>query len=131
MTLKRLLILQVIYALLGVGYNVVSHLIVSGGGQALSATVPVVGGAFMLGYGIALIPGFFKKVVPYRLLMGAAIIIFGYGGIVTHILNASEGHMESYSSVTAWILAVGINVFGLIWNIWAVSGKFSINGKEQ
>jgi len=130
MTLKKLLILQVIYAVLGVGYNVVSYLIVSGGGQALSATVPIVGGAFMLGYFLALMPGFFKKVLPYRILMGAAILIFGYGGVVVHVLNAVGGRMDIYSSVTAFVLAVGINVFGLIWNIWAVTGKFAVDGVE-
>ena len=130
MTLKKLLILQVIYAVLGVGYNVVSCLIVSGGGEALSATVPVVGGAYMLGYGVCLTPGFFKKIVPYRILMGAAVLVFGYGGVVKHILNAAGGHMDLYSSQAAFVLAVGINVFGLIWNIWAVSGKFSVEGKE-
>lgn len=127
MTLKKLLILQVIYAVLGVGYNVISHLIVSGGGQALSATIPVVGGAYMLGYGLALTPGFFKKIVPYRILMGFAVLIFGYGGVVVHILNAAEGHTDLYRSMTAFVLAVAINVFGLVWNIWAVSGKFTID----
>jgi hypothetical protein len=130
MTLKKLLILQVIYAVLGVGYNVVSQLIVSGGGRALSSTVPLVGGAYMLGYGLALTPGFFKKVVPYRILMGVAVLIFGYGGVVVHILNSAGGHYDLYSSVTAFVLAVAINVFGLIWNIWAVSGKFAVDGRE-
>ncbi|MBN1880914.1 MAG: hypothetical protein JW885_01965 [Deltaproteobacteria bacterium] len=127
MTLKKLLILQVIYAVLGVGYNVISYLIVSAGGEALSSTVPVVGGAYMLGYGVCLIPGFFKKVVPYRVLMGAAIFIFGYGGVVKHILNAAGGHTDLYSSKIAFILAVGINVFGLVWNIWAATGRFSVD----
>ena len=127
MTLKKLLILQVIYAVLGVGYNVVSYLIVSSGGQALSATVPLVGGAYMLGYFLALIPGFFKKVVPYRILMGVAVLIFGYGGVAVHILNSAGGHSDLYSSMTSFVLAVAINVFGLVWNIWAVSGKFTID----
>jgi len=130
MTLKKLLILQVIYALLGVGYNVVSYLVVSGGGEPLSATVPVVGGAFMLGYGLCLTPGFFKKVIPYRILMAAAILVFGYGGVVKHILNAAGGHMDLYSSPAAFIVAVGINVFGLVWNVWAVSGRFSVEGNK-
>jgi hypothetical protein len=130
MTLKRLLVLQVIYALMGVGYNVVSHLIASGGGEPLSATDPLVGGAFMLGYGLCLTPGFFKKVLPYRILMGAAILIFGYGGVVKHILNAAGGEMDLYGSMMAYILAVGINVFGLVWNVWAVSGKFSVDPKK-
>ena len=130
MTLKKLLILQVIYALLGVGYNVVSYLVVSGGGEPLSATVPVVGGAFMLGYGLCLTPGFLKKVIPYRILMAAAILVFGYGGVVKHILNAAGGHMDLYSSQLAFIVAVGINVFGLVWNVWTVSGRFSVEGNK-
>jgi hypothetical protein len=127
MTLKKLLILQVVYAALGVGYNVVSYLITASGGEALSATVPVVGGAYMLGYGLCLIPGFFKKIIPYRILMGAAILIFGYGGIVKHIMNAAGGHGDLYSSSTAFVLAVGINVFGIVWNIWAAAGKFTVD----
>ena len=61
--------------------------------------------------------------IPYRTLMGIAVIILGYGGVVTHIINVLS-RPALYSSLAAWAVAVVINLFGLALNVIAVSGKF-------
>ncbi len=107
----------------GIGYNVVSYVDISAGNPPLSATDPIVGGFFMLAYGLFLIPGFTGHITIYRIFMAIAVLVFGYGGVLKHIINYF-GNLDAYSSITAWALAVGINLFGLALNIIAVSGKF-------
>ncbi len=124
MKLKTLLLSQCLYAIMGIGYNVLSYLAVSSGGQAFSATAPLTGGLSLTLYGLCLLPGFRGYIRAYRILMGLAIIVFGYGGIVKHLLNY-PGAMDVYSSMTAYVLAICINVFGLVLNVIAVSGKFN------
>jgi hypothetical protein len=131
MKLSRLLCLQVVYCLLGIGYNVASYLAVSSGKPPFSATLPIVGGAVMTLYGLFLIPGFFRAHKTYRVLMGLSIIVLGYGGIVKHLLNLAQDGLAKYSSATAFSLAVGINVFGLVLNIMAVSGKYKKEGAKE
>lgn len=123
MKLKHLLTLQILYAALGVGYNVVSHFVTAGGGKALSSTAPLVGGLSLGIYALCLLPGFLGKITPYRILMGLAILVFGYGGIIKHLLNYPDG-LAQYASMTAYVVAVAINVYGLALNILAAAGRF-------
>lgn len=125
MKLKTLLFAQCLYAFMGIGYNVLSHLAVASGGHAFSATAPLTGGLSLALYGLCLLPGFLGHLRVYRILMGVSILVFGYGGIVKHLLNYPGG-LDVYSSMTAYILAIGINVYGLVLNVIAVSGKFDI-----
>jgi len=122
-TLKTLLRLQCVYACLGIGYNVLSYLAVLSGGRAFSDTAPLTGGLSLALYALCLIPGFFGKISVYRVLMGLAIVVFGYGGIIKHLLNYPGG-LDHYVSMTAFVLAIGINVFGLVLNVIAAVGKF-------
>ena len=130
MNLKKLLMLQLFYCLLGAGYNIVSYILTSAGSSPLSATPPLVGVISMLVYGICLTPGFLGAIKIYRLLMGIAIIVYGYGGIVKHLMNFYQNGLTDYSSMAAWAIAIGINVFGLVLNIMAVSGKFRNSSKD-
>ena len=123
MKLATLLWLQLVYAILGAAYNVVSLSLSLMGKPPLSATNPVIGLVFMTVYALALIPGRLRKVLVYRILMGVAIVGFGIFGIGVHIVNIFT-HPELYQSILAWALAVGINVYGLVLNIIAVSGKY-------
>ena len=117
---------------MGIGYNIVSYVDISAGNPPLSATDPIVGGIFMLAYGLFLIPGFTGHITIYRIFMAIAVLVFGYGGVIKHIINYF-GDLDAYSSITAWVLAVGINLF-IVSNIIAaksliacpcgVSGKF-------
>jgi hypothetical protein len=123
MKLTTLLRLQVIYFVLGMLYNGLSFYLTSTGQLALAPTQPVLGAISMIVYALFLIPGYLRKITPYRILMGIAIIVMGYGGVVTHIINIFT-QPQVYSSIAAWAGAVGINLFGLVLNIIAVLGKF-------
>jgi hypothetical protein len=123
MKLGTLVLLQGIYCLLGITYNGVSQCLVTMGERPLTPTTPVLGIIVMMVYGLFLIPGYRKAVIPYRTLMGIAVIILGYGGVVTHIINVLS-RPALYSSLAAWAVAVVINLFGLALNVIAVSGKF-------
>ncbi|MBN1572253.1 MAG: hypothetical protein JW984_03535 [Deltaproteobacteria bacterium] len=127
MRLKGLLTLQLVYMILGIGYNAVSYGAVLTGRPRLSATEPVAGAVSMAVYGLFLIPGALRWLKTYRVLMLIALLVFGYGGVVKHILNLISDP-SLYSSIWAWGAAVGINLFGLILNFIAVGGWFK-NGK--
>ena len=123
MKLRTLLLLQVIYVILWVAYNGVSLYLKAQGQPALAPTQPVLGTISMIIYALCLIPGFLRKITIYRILMGVAIVVMGYGGVVTHIINTFT-QPQVYSSMVSWALAVGINLFGLVLNVIAVLGKF-------
>ena len=123
MKLTTLLRLQVIYFVLGMLYNGLSLYLISTGKPALAPTQPVLGAISMIIYALFLIPGYLRKITLYRILMGVAILVMGYGGVVTHIINIFT-QPQVYSSMLSWAAAVGINLFGLVLNIIAVSGKF-------
>lgn len=123
MKLTTLLRLQIIYFVLGMLYNGVSMYLSSQGEPALAPTKPVLGAISMITYVLFLIPGYLRNINLYRILMGIAIVVMGYGGVVTHIINIFI-QPQVYSSIVSWAAAVGINLFGLVLNIIAVSGKF-------
>jgi len=123
MKLTTLLRLQVIYVVLGMLYNVVSMYLLAQGKPALAPTQPVLGAISMITYALFLIPGYLRNITLYRILMGVAIVVMGYGGVVTHIINIFI-QPQVYSSIVSWAAAVGINLFGLVLNIIAISGKF-------
>jgi len=123
MKLTTLLLLQVIYFILGMLYNGLSLYLTTIGAPPLAPTQPALGAISMITYALFLIPGYLRKITLYRILMGVAIIVMGYGGVVTHIINIFT-QPQVYSSIVSWALAVGINLFGLTLNIIAVSGKF-------
>jgi len=125
MKLRTLLLLQVTYFILGILYNGVSLYLISQGGKGLAPTQPVMGTISMIVYALFLIPGYMKKITLYRILMGVAILVLGYGGVVTHIINIFT-QPQLYSSIVSWALAVGINLFGLVLNTIAVSGKYKM-----
>ena len=123
MRLRTLLFLQGVYCLFGIAFNGVNYCISMMGRQPLTPTSPVLGIIAMVVYGLFLILGYRKAVIPYRILMGLAVIILGYGGVVTHIINIIS-QPALYSSLAAWAVAVVINLFGLALNVIAVSGNF-------
>jgi hypothetical protein len=57
--------------------------------------------------------------------MGLWVFVFGYGGVLKHLLNASS--MDAYYSPVAWTMAIGINAFGLILNVIGAFGLFRQN----
>ena len=123
MSLNRLLLFQLFYCIAGLAYNIVSYAIVANGGLPLSTTAPITGALFMGAYGLCLLPGLFGFTKSYRIIMGFFIITGSYGGILTHLINYSSDPSQ-YASFLAWTVAVGINAYGLIFNILAVLGRF-------
>ena len=125
MNLKTLVRLQLCYAIAGLVYNVVSIVLVQQGSAALSPTSPVAGIVALVLYAISLLTCRAHSLVPYRVLMGPWLVVFGYGGVLKHLLNASS--MDDYYSPAAWTMAIGINAFGLILNIMGAFGLFREN----
>ncbi len=122
MKLILLLKFQLFYLILGLGYNLVSLIFLYSGGRALSETSPLLGAASLLLYGLFLLTGFAGKQKVYRVLMLAAFLVLGYGGVVSHILNYSN--LELYYSATAWLLAILINLYGAALNLVAFTGRY-------
>ena len=121
--LNRLLMLQMAYAFIGIMYNVGSLLDQRNGQPAWASTDAVMGVFGVALYGLFLSAGLMKNPALYRALMGVSVVLLGYGGVVTHLLNI--GHMELYQSVWTWLAAPTINGFGLVLNLAAALGWFT------
>lgn len=130
MSLSKLLRLQVLYCVLGILFNGLSWIVLLQSGKPLTPTAPVSGLVVMAIYGLFLLAGHFEKISLYRMLMLVALLIFGYGGIFSHIglLNQAP---ELYHSIGVGMLAILINVFGLILNGLAALGRFKLTGINQ
>jgi hypothetical protein len=127
--LNRLLILQMLYAYAGIMYNVGSLLAVRNGQAPWASTDAVIGVAAMSLYGLSLSTGLMKNLAIYRLLMIVSVLLFGYGGVIAHLLNF--GRLELYQSVWTWIAAPAVNSFGLILNLIAACGWFKHTGNQS
>ena len=121
-SLNRLLMLQMAYCFIGIMYNVGSMLAQRNGQAAWASTDAVMGVVGVALYGLFLSTGLMKNLTSYRVLMGASVVLLGYGGVITHLLNI--GHMELYQSIWTWSAAIGINGFGLALNLAAALGWF-------
>ena len=130
MKLKTLLKLQLVYVVLGMAYNLVSLWLKSIGQPPLSATQPLIGIIGMGVFVLFLLPGYLRKIVVYRILMGLAVIYLGLGGVITHIFNIFS-QPSLYSSVWAWAGALGINLFGLVLNVMAALGIFKTDEPQD
>jgi hypothetical protein len=115
--------LQMLYCFCGIMYNVLSLLAQRYGQQAWASTDAVTGVAAVALYGLFLSTGLMKNLTPYRILMSLSVVLFGYGGVIVHLLNADQ--LELYQPVWTWAAAIGINGCGLGLNLVAASGWFS------
>ncbi len=121
--LNKLLMLQMAYCFVGIMYNVGSLLAQRSGLPAWASTDAVTGAAGVALYGLFLSAGLMRNLTLYRVLMGTSVVLLGYGGVITHLLNI--GHLELYQSVWTWAGAIGINGFGLLLNLAAALGWFT------
>lgn len=121
--LEKLLKLQLAYVLLGLLFNLINYYLLIKNNRQLTPTQPNLGILAMLIYASFLITGYYKKIIWYRVLMAISILIFGYSGILKHIINFSQ-EPELYYSFFVLIIAVVINVFGLFLNLLAVLKNF-------
>ena len=81
-------------------------------------------------YVISLLAGKMKRISLYRTLMLLAILVFGYSGIIKHMITLSQVP-ELYYSLGAGITAILINLFGLGLNLIAVLGMFKVEDKPK
>jgi len=125
MALHKLLRLQLLYYFLGILFNAVSYYLIHTGGQALTPNEPIGGSIAMSIYASFLIPGFLKKIPFYRILMGLAVLLLGYGGVLNHF-NFMRDTPELYHSVAAGVIGISINIFGLFLNIMGAAGRFKV-----
>ncbi len=130
MRLTLLLTLQASYALAGLAYNVASAIRVQAGLPQLSTTTPALGGAMLVIYAAFLVSGWerFHCGWLYRGLMGLSVVVFAYGGIWQHVATCLESGLAGYHGPVAWLIAVGINVYGLVLNAIAVAGWYRRGG---
>ncbi len=124
MKLKTLLVFQLLYVIFCLIWNVISFLNLTSGRPALAPGNPLIDGSLASVYGLVLILGFVKKIKIFRILMGISALSIGYI-VCLAIIN----DVSLYSSRFAWYVAIGINVFGLIFTVIAALGKFKDNEK--
>jgi len=115
MSLHPLLPLQALYALCGFAFNAHSFCRVVRGRTALTSTPPAMGMGVMAAYALALMPGIYGPLWAYRCLMALALIVLGYGGVLKH-LRQRRRMVLSDQSISAWRLALSINLYGLLVN---------------
>ena len=123
MLLNRLLMLQMAYCFAGLMYNVGSLLALRKDQPGWASTDPVMGVVGMSLYGLFLSAGLTRRLTLCRVLMAVAIVVLGYGGVLTDLLNF--GHLELYQSVWTWAGAIAVNGFGLALNLAAALGRFT------
>ena len=104
-------------------FNAGSWYSLSNGAQQWTPNEPIASAMFMTLYATFLIPGFLKKETIYRILMGIAVLLMGYGGVVKHI-GLIQDTPELYCCTTAMIIGPSINVFGLVLNLMGASGRY-------
>lgn len=119
---------QIAYALIGFLFNVVSVFTLNIYGYLLAPTNPLVGAAAMLLYFGFVLTGYYNFVKLYRTLMALSILVFGYSGVVVHVIRL-VGSAELYVSFYVGVLAVVINAVGLVLNFIAVFGLYEQSEK--
>ncbi len=121
--LKKLIVLQFTYAFLGIAFNGVSYYMIIKNYGALTPTDPLKGVLAMFIYVLFLTTGYFKKIIWYKVLMTISVLIFGYNGIITHLVTINQ-EPDLYYSLCTMLIAVGINLFGVGLNLVAVFKTF-------
>jgi hypothetical protein len=94
----------------------------------LAPTNPFIGAAAMLLYFGFVLTGYYSFVKLYRTLMALSIFVFGYSGVVVHVIRL-VGSAELYVSFSVGVLAVVINSVGLVLNFIAVFGLYAQSKK--
>ena len=125
MKLNTLLSLQLSYSILGILFNIVSWSLLLSSGKSLTPTDPLLGIIVMLVYAGFLLAGKMKRIVLYRILMLVALIVFGYSGILKHVLVLNKSP-ELYYTLGVGIIAICINLFGVGLNAYAALGGFKV-----
>jgi hypothetical protein len=116
--------LQCLYPAMAIAYLAVSYLQVRSGGAQLSRAPPLPAMGLFVVYAACLLFGVYRKHMPYRIAMGAAIPALAYGGVLMNIVNYVQTGLDGYSSFAAWAIGTAINTYGLLWNAVAAAGAY-------
>ena len=122
--LSRLLALQISFAIIAVGYLLLSAYQLQVTGQALSAAPALPAISLFVVYCSSLWLPRLGMIKGYRLAMLVAIVVFGGMGVIGNILRYLGSGLEQYSTLLAFIIAVAINGYGTVLNIIAALGLF-------
>lgn len=124
MRLGTLLLLQAAYAILAIAFLLVSIWRSHTYGAPLSpAPIPVSITAFIV-YSATLLLAKFDRLTWYRIAMAFWVVLMGSSGVIGNAMNFIQTGTEGYSSLGGWIAAIGINSYGLIWNVIAALGRY-------
>lgn len=103
--------LQSAYLVLAVGYNLVSLGRSKWGDGPLAPTNARAALVVFLVYGAVIISGVMGWNAVYRTGMGLFAVLLVVTGVIPHL---RRGPNDSYSSTTAWISAILINIGGVL-----------------
>ena len=93
-------------------------------GEPLSAAAIGPSILMFLAYCVALFLPRIGKTGWYRISMVPALVLFGVGGVIGNIARYLDSGVAEYASLTAWAIAVTINLFGTVLNVIAALGLF-------
>lgn len=114
MSLSRIFLLQILYLVFAVAYNIVSQWRINCGLQALSATDPLVGIINMVIVFAVVMLGVKGLLRTYSVLNALLFLLVLYAGIYLHLRAIWQPELlANYASISAWAIAILINVFGV------------------
>ena len=107
--------LQILYALIGASYNLLSIVRMRLGQAPLSATNPMFGMMIMAVVAVITLSQPYLNGSAYLLGWAGLVVMLARGPVTAHFMAISRGrNIEQYSSPLAAWLAFLINLFGLI-----------------
>lgn len=112
---KHFLVLQAVYLLIAVGYNLLSIWLTHNQGVALIDGRDPRYSILSL---MLLLPviylGASGRYRSYLLTNTLLVLLIAYGGVINHILYYLDGDLSRYSSIWAWLSAIVVNAFGVL-----------------
>jgi hypothetical protein len=114
MTLRQIQKLQLIWIVLGLGYNALSYRRLITGNSLLAPTDPLTGAIFMAICGAIILSGLAGAKRVYKFIIPVLTLILIYSGVFVHA-NAywENASLPDYASTLSWFAAVSINIYGV------------------
>lgn len=115
MTLHQIQKLQLIWVVLGLGYNAVSYWRWAEGNSQLAPTSPATGALFMAICGVVILVGLFGAHRVSKFIIPVLTLFLIYSGVFLHA-NAywADTSLPDYASSLSWFAAILINIYGVV-----------------